>query len=174
VFETKRAVKEAIVKNGMEYTLLFVSLFADETVIPLFGFDVKGGTVRLVGDSSVPLTLTYRKDIASFIVEILKNPSVSRNKALQVQSVRTSFDEIIERFKAAGNPLEVSRLTEAEAQELIDANPNTVTSFYTMLLIKAAHGDMYFSSVDNELFPNVKPSGLDVAVQEAIETAKQL
>ncbi|CAO3663453.1 unnamed protein product [Umbelopsis ramanniana] len=174
VFETKRAVKEAIVKNGMEYTLLFVSLFADETVIPLFGFDVKEGTVRLVGDSSVPLTLTYRKDIASFIVEILNNPSVSRNKALQVQSVQTSFDEIIERFKAAGNPLKVSRLTEAEAQELIDANPNTVTSFYIMLLIKAAHGDMYFDSVDNALFPNVKPSGLDVAVQEAIESAKQL
>lgn len=161
-------------KNGMEYTLLFVSLFADETVIPLFGFDVKEGTVRLVGDSSVPLTLTYRKDIASFIVEILKNPSVARNKALQVQSVQTSFDEIIERFKAAGNPLKVSRLTEAEAQELIDANPNTVTSFYIMLLIKAAHGDMYFDSVDNALFPNVKPSGLDVAVQEAIESAKQL
>lgn len=161
-------------KNGMEYTLLFVSLFADETIIPLFGFNVKEGTVRLVGDSSVPLTLTYRKDIASFVVEILKNPSVSRNKALQVQSVQTSFDEIIERLKDAGHPLKVSRLTEAEAQELIDANPNTVASFYTMLLIRAALGDMYFNSVDNALFPDVKPSGLDVAVEEAIKSAKQL
>jgi hypothetical protein len=158
----------------MEYTLLFVSLFADETIIPLFGFDVKEGTARLVGDSSVPLTLTYRKDIASFIVEILKNPSVSKNKALQVRSVQTSFDEIVEKLKVAGNPLKVSRLTEAEAQEVIDANPNTVSSFYTTLLIKAAHGATYFETVDNALFPNVKPSGLDVAVQEAIESAKQL
>ncbi|KAH8550696.1 hypothetical protein BGW37DRAFT_498058 [Umbelopsis sp. PMI_123] len=173
IFDKKRAIQREIEKNGLEYTYVFTSLFADETIIPYLGFDVKEGAATLVGDSSVPLSLAYRKDIAAFVVEILKNPSVSRNKALQIVSTRTSFDGIVERFKAKGHPLKVSRITVEEAQKIIDDNPGTATAFFKFLQIRTTLGQLYFETDDNALFPNVKVSSIDVAVEEAIEAAKQ-
>lgn len=172
VFKAKRDIQEQIENIGLEFTYVFTAVFADETLIAQLGFDSKNRTLRVVGNTNAKFNVTYRRDIASFIVEILKNPSVSKNKALQVSSDQKSFDEIAEIFKANGSPLKVSSIPAEEARRIIDANPTEVSSFFLRILLRISEGKVKFERIDNGLFPNVATTGFEAAVKEAIASAK--
>jgi len=101
VFKWKSMIKEAAVKAGLEWTLVMTGAFHSYATQPLFGFDLKAGTVRFQGGPNVRLQATSRVDIGNLVPEVLLHPS-SRNAVVRLAGDVLTLEQLAQRVEAAG------------------------------------------------------------------------
>jgi uncharacterized protein YbjT (DUF2867 family) len=149
----KRAVENAIMESGMEYTILCPSNFMEVWLSPPLGFDYVNAKATIYGDGHAKNQYISLRDVAQFAVECVDNPA-ARNQVIELgQSQTTSMLEAVRTFeKIAGKSFELQFVPESvlAAQRAASTDPLQVSFATSMLNI--AHGSRVDTALANKLF----------------------
>jgi uncharacterized protein YbjT (DUF2867 family) len=72
----KRSVERALRESTMQTTILQPGAFMESSFNPAHGWDVRSGTVKIVGDGQAKTTFVSARDVAKAAVAVLENPEL--------------------------------------------------------------------------------------------------
>jgi uncharacterized protein YbjT (DUF2867 family) len=149
----KRTVEKAIMKSGMDYTILCPGFFMEVWLNPVLRFDYLNAKATIYGEGHAENQYISLGDVAQYVLECLDNPA-ARNQVIELgQSQTTSMLVAVRIFeKIAGKSFELEFVPEAAlaAQRAAFTDPLQV-SFATMLL-NIAHGIKVDTTMAERLF----------------------
>jgi len=170
LFEAKRQVEKAVKESGLEYTFINNGFFTDTSFYPWLGFDIRNKTIKLVGNTDQPVALTHREDVAKYIIAMLKNAEISRNKTFMFATDNISFNQVVAIIKQKfGEDFKVEREPIEKAIERAKANNYQMETFGEQALIAAHQGLVGVKNPDNYKFEEVKP----ITVGQYFDSIKQ-
>jgi uncharacterized protein YbjT (DUF2867 family) len=105
--QAKRAVEERLHASGMAFTILRPSYFMEMWLGPPLGWDLGGGTARVLGSGEQRVNWISAQDVVAAVVACVDNP-VARGQTIELGGPE------------ALSPLEVVRLAEAVANRQIE------------------------------------------------------
>jgi NADH dehydrogenase len=81
LFQAKREVEDALVRSGMDYTILLANYFMEVWLSPALGFDYGNHRATVYGSGEGPLAWVSYRDVAGIAVDAL-GAGAARNRAL--------------------------------------------------------------------------------------------
>jgi NADH dehydrogenase len=83
LFQAKREVEDALVRSGMDYTILLANYFMEVWFSSALGFDCENHRATVYGGGEGPIAWVSYRDVAGIAVDAL-GASAARNRALLV------------------------------------------------------------------------------------------
>ena len=83
LIRAKREVEGALVRSGMEYTILLANYFMEVWLSPALGFDYANRRATIYGSGEAPLAWVSLRDVAGVAVDALR-ADAARNRTLLV------------------------------------------------------------------------------------------
>jgi hypothetical protein len=172
-----REYLESDAVRRVKYTYVVTGPFADlylgcmESEPQMGSFDVKKKAATLLGSGADRVCLTSMADVGRLVVAALRHPDVCDGKAVKVNSLTTTPDDILAEFerqtdskwKVNYTPLDELRKLEAGAWE----QGNPLASIYTLRRIWTEGGTLY-EKTDNEAIGMTKMDTIEMVVQAAL------
>jgi len=165
---------EELAKQGkITHTNIIISAFADWGLnVGFLGFNLKTHEATLWDDGKHLAVFTAVKDIASFTAAALRHHEISSNKYLRFAGFVATQQQILQALeKIGGNKWTTKSVPIAdvlkhaqEAFEKKDFGTWAVDSLHAAIF----SGDTVYHTLDNHLFPEVRPATLDETVRAVL------
>ncbi|KAI8607809.1 hypothetical protein BC830DRAFT_1086667 [Chytriomyces sp. MP71] len=176
-FGSRNNVHDLLVSRSdkISFTEIINGYFADATNLQspaLFGIDWTNMTARFTGPAATaPVSFTFRRDAARMVVEVLRNPAISKNRRLRVEGGRMSVDELVALYERVSGRVFDKKILEASALEDAESASAAGIEGFSYMALKglAAVNPGGEEPVDNALFPRWRPAGMDAHAREMFE-----
>jgi len=171
VGDAKRTISDALLKSGLDYTVVLNGLFVDYFFSPFFGFDLKNGTVTIYGDGNQKVATTHPADIASAIPHILLNPASKNAKVSIVGDRLTQLEGVALVEKVTGKKLATTTVSRQKLREDIAANPSNPWATIPQqfhLLLSSGHSDVTVNN--NKDYPQVHFRSAEEYLKTALQS----
>ncbi|RUS24741.1 hypothetical protein BC938DRAFT_473142 [Jimgerdemannia flammicorona] len=156
-----KAVRQAVVKSGLEYTFLYWGAIMEGVLGPLTGIDTTNARAWLVGDGNARVVLTRGRDIGKYIIGSLRSP-MGRNASLYVAGDIKTLNEVISIFQeVSGKKFNIQYRAIADVEAQITANPYLWTNVPDQISVWIAKEIVFFGDahfINNSDFPEVHPA----------------
>ena len=134
VLDDKLTVKDAVVKSGIDYTLVASGSFGEFLVSPFFGVNVGAGTVVAPGSVDNRISYTSLADLGIIVAAAVLSAEASK-KTIHISSGTVTYREIAaELEKVTGKPVKLSAQPAAELEAEVKANPSNIVARFALLL----------------------------------------
>ena len=186
----KALLHPSIVRSEMTYTLIgcgdFYNQPREKTWCPWTQSAVESYNLPILGNPDALIHLTHIDDFASFLVQTLLHPELSRNKRLNFVSDTISFFRIAELLEKYSGKKVVKDIMPLEVVHRVIKDPANVptelgygpTSEKSAVpvdfwfLVRAVQGEGRFlhppGEVSNGLFPAVRVRGIEEYLREEV------
>ncbi|GBC02778.1 hypothetical protein RclHR1_04810009 [Rhizophagus clarus] len=157
--------EEAVMKSGLEYTIIFNGLFQE--FLSWIGFDVKNKKATFYADGNKKLHTTSLADVGRYTVETLKMPE-ARNAVIKVAGATMSLNEYLQEFeKITGSKWEVVVDEEVKHRykNKIDPIPSPEEDFKATLVQNEQYKDL-----DNDKF-SFTPHPVTEVIEKLVKQA---
>jgi NADH dehydrogenase len=150
----KTAVEEQLLKSGMGYTIFQPVDFAEVWLSPIVGFDLMGGSARVLGDGTAKTTWIAVDDVAAFVAGAVNNPKArDRIFPLGGPDALSQLD-VVELFQnASGRSVQVQHQPEAELRSAFEAASDPLTRSFAALMLATALGQVASSAAALDAIP---------------------
>jgi uncharacterized protein YbjT (DUF2867 family) len=138
----KREVEQYLRESNLVHTILRPSYFMEVWLTPITGFDIDNAKVQICGDGNKPVSYISNKDVASFAVESLNNPT-TRNVTLELggPDKLTQIDAVRIFEKITGRKFERIHIPREELQTQIKTTTDPMQASFSGLMLCLANGD---------------------------------
>jgi NADH dehydrogenase len=136
LYQAKREVEDALVRSGMDYTILLANYFMEVWLSPALGFDYGNHRATVYGSGEGPLAWVSYRDVAGIAVDAL-GTSAARNRALLVGGPENlTPHEVIRMFEGVtGHAFTVDHVPrEALEKQYAEAGDPLSRSFAALML----------------------------------------
>ena len=149
----QRTVEEAVMKSGMDYTILCPTIFMEDWLSPAMGFDYANARATIYGGGHAGNQYISMGDVAQYVVECLDN-SAARNQVIEVgQPQATSMLEAVRIFeKSAGKSFELEFIPEATLVAQREASTDPMQVSFATFMLNMAHGIRVDNALAERLF----------------------
>jgi len=153
----KRAVEQAIISSGMDYTILCPGPYMEVWLSPGLGFDYPNAKATIYGDGHARNTYISRNDVAEYVVKSLENPAAC-NALFEVgDSKMYSLLEIVRIFEEVGGEsfdLLFVPAVALESQRDVATDPRQISR--AALMHNVAIGIYMNTSRTEKAFPDIQ------------------
>jgi len=154
-YQWKQSITDAVIKSGLEWTVVFTGVFLEYFFSPFFGFDLKAGTVSIIGDGKQKVAATDIDDIAKALPHIILNPKSKNNYVKIVGDRLTQLEGIALVEKITGKTLTKSTVPLQKLRDEIASNDNKLATLRQSLQLWGASGNADIPIHDNKDYPEV-------------------
>lgn len=165
----KRAVEQAVISSGMNYTILCPCIFMEVWLGPALGFDYPNAKAMIYGDGHAKNGYISLGDVAEYTVQSLDNPAASNALFELGHPQMHSLLEVVHIFEQAGGKsfdLQFVPAAALEAQRDAATDPLQI-SFSAMMHNMATGIHLEFSKAQ-KAFPDIKLKSVKEYVSQDI------
>jgi uncharacterized protein YbjT (DUF2867 family) len=150
----KRAVENQLISSGISYTIFQPVDFPETWLSPIVGFDLMGGTVRVLGDGTAKTTWISVDDVATFVAGAVSNPK-ARDRIFPLGGPeQLSQLDVVELFrKASGRSVQVQFQPEADLRTAFEAASDPLARSFAALMLSTAIGQTASSAEALDAIP---------------------
>ncbi len=153
----KRAVEQAVMSSGMEYTILCPSIFMEVWLSPALGFDHPNAKATIYGDGHAKNSYVSLGDVAEYAVQSLDN-AAARNTLFELGHPQMhSLLEVVHIFEQSSEKsfdLQFVPTSALEAQR--DAATDPLQISFSAMMHNMARGIHVNSSKAQKAFPDIQ------------------
>lgn len=137
----KRRVEERLRDSGMTFTILQPTMFMEVWLGPHLGFDVRGGSARIYGDGTKPVSWISFRDVARFAVASLDRPE-ARNATIPLGGPEAlSPNQVVAiAEKETGKQIAIQHVPEEALRQQYDAASDSMSRSFAGLMLGYASG----------------------------------
>jgi len=134
--QAKRAVEEQLRASGMAYTILRPTYFMEMWLGPPLGWDLAGGTARVLGSGEQRVNWISARDVVAALVACVDNPDASGQTIELGGPEAVSPLEAVRHAKAiAGREITIEHVPAAALEQQIQETAGTDASIFPSLML---------------------------------------
>jgi uncharacterized protein YbjT (DUF2867 family) len=153
----KRAVEQAVISSGMDYTILCPGIFMEIWLGPALGFDYPNAKATIYGDGHSKNAFISVGDVAEYAVQSVDNPAASKGLFELGQPQMHSFLDVVRAFElAGGKPFELQFVPAAALEAQRDGATDPLQKSFAALMHNLATGMQVNTSGVQKAFPGIK------------------
>lgn len=141
LFQAKREVETALVRSGMECTVLLANYFMEVWLNPMLGFDYANGRATVYGSGEQPMAWVSYRDVAGFAVDALGN-SAARNRMLLAGGPENLTPLRVARIfeEVTGRSFTVKHVPQGALEKQYAEATDPLSQTFAALMLAYAHG----------------------------------
>jgi uncharacterized protein YbjT (DUF2867 family) len=137
----KRAVEQAVISSGMDYTILCPTMFMEVWLGPMVGFDYPNAKANIYGDGHATNAYISREDVAEYAVQSLDNPAASNALFELGHPQMHSLLDVVRAFElAGGKPFELQFVPVVALEAQRDAATDPLQKSFAAMMHNEATG----------------------------------
>jgi uncharacterized protein YbjT (DUF2867 family) len=150
----KRKVENHLIKSGLNYTILQPTYFMEVWLSPVLGFDYPNAKATIYGEGKNKVSWIAIKDVASFAVACVDNPS-AQNKIIELGGPQAlSPLEVVNIFEATqGKKFELQYVPEEALRAQKESATDPLSESFAALTLGVAIGSEIDMKKTLALFP---------------------
>ena len=150
----KRKVEKHLIESGLNYTILQPTYFMEVWLSPMLGFDYPNSKATIFGEGKNKISWVAIKDVASFAVASLDNPS-AMNKIIELGGPEPlSPLQVVNIFESAkGKKFELQFVPEAALRAQRDAAQDPLSESFAALTLSVLDGSEIDMKNTTKVFP---------------------
>jgi NADH dehydrogenase len=166
----KRAVESQLISSGLGYTIVQPVDFTEVWLSPAVGFDLAGGSVRILGDGNAKITWVSVDDVADFAAGSVGNLN-TRDRIFSLGGPEAlSPLEVVERFRAAsGKSVTAEHVPESALEAQFASASDPMSRSFAALMLATARGQIASSTAALEAVP-FKPRSVQTFIQTLLKS----
>jgi uncharacterized protein YbjT (DUF2867 family) len=150
----KRKVEKSLIESGLNYTILQPTYFMEVWLSPMLGFDYPNSKATIFGEGKNKISWVAIKDVASFAVASLDNPS-AMNKIIELGGPEPlSPLQVVNIFESvSGKKFELQFVPEKALRAQRDAAQDPLSESFAALTLSVLHGSEIDMKNTSKVFP---------------------